>query len=284
MAIITISRGCFSHGKEIAERVADRMGYACASREILLEASQLFQVSEKKLLQSLHDAPSILEKITHGKERYLAYIRAALLEYVTRDNIIYHGHAGHLLIPEIKHLIRVRVIAQMDMRIVFLRQQQSMSEQNALTFLKNEDKARRLWTRYLYNVDIEDPRLYDLILNIGEGLEIEDACEIICHTARLDTFKATSESKKIINDLAIQKHILAALQNTCDAEVTSKNGFVQVCVRAQKIRRTNYINAKSQLHMQDTIKDELCKEVLTVAQNVPGVKHVACDIEPPYYC
>ena len=27
MAIITISRGCFSHGKEIAEKVADRLGY-----------------------------------------------------------------------------------------------------------------------------------------------------------------------------------------------------------------------------------------------------------------
>ena len=87
----------------------------------------------------------------------------------------------------------------------------------------------------------------------------------------------------IIFDLAIQKHISAALQDICNAEVTSKNGFVQVSVRAQKIRRTNYISAKSQLHMQDTIKDELCKEVLAITQKVPGVKHVACDVELPYY-
>ena len=115
-------------------------------------------------------------------------------------------------------------------------------------------------------------------------MKIKDACEIICQTTRSDTFKATSESQKVIHDLAIQKHISAALQNICAAKVTSKNGFVQVCVRAQKIRKTNYISAKSQLHMQDTIKDELCKEVLTITQKVPGVKHVACDIELPYYC
>jgi hypothetical protein len=35
MAIITISRGCFSHGQEIAEKVARRLEYECLSREVL---------------------------------------------------------------------------------------------------------------------------------------------------------------------------------------------------------------------------------------------------------
>ena len=64
MAIITISRGSFSHGKEIAEKVAEILGYECVSREILLEASQYFKVSEKKLIESIHDAPSIFDRIT----------------------------------------------------------------------------------------------------------------------------------------------------------------------------------------------------------------------------
>ncbi|MGW8325474.1 MAG: cytidylate kinase family protein, partial [Desulfobacterales bacterium] len=60
MAVITISRGCFSHGQEIAEKVAKKLGYECVSREILVEAAQLFNVSEKKLIRSLNDAPNIL--------------------------------------------------------------------------------------------------------------------------------------------------------------------------------------------------------------------------------
>ena len=41
MAIITISRGSFSKGKEVAEKVAKILGYQCISREILLEAKIL---------------------------------------------------------------------------------------------------------------------------------------------------------------------------------------------------------------------------------------------------
>jgi hypothetical protein len=38
MSIITISRGSYSRGKEVAEKVAAALGYECISREILLAA------------------------------------------------------------------------------------------------------------------------------------------------------------------------------------------------------------------------------------------------------
>ena len=36
MAVITISRGSYSRGKEIAEKVAAKLGYTCISRDLLL--------------------------------------------------------------------------------------------------------------------------------------------------------------------------------------------------------------------------------------------------------
>ncbi len=42
MSIITISRGSHSMGVRVAELVADRLGYECIAREILLEASEQF--------------------------------------------------------------------------------------------------------------------------------------------------------------------------------------------------------------------------------------------------
>jgi len=209
MAIITISRGSFSHGKEIAEKVAEKLNYECVSREILLEASQYFHVPEKKLLESIHDAPSMLERITHGRERYIDYIRAALLEHVKKDSVIYHGHAGHLLIPEIRHVLKVRVIAELDERIALVQQRNHLSKNAAIAHIADEDKHRALWTRYLYKVDIDDPRLYDMILHIG-GLKISDAIEIICSAARCEALKATVDSEKIINDLAVTSHAKAA--------------------------------------------------------------------------
>ena len=98
MSIITISRGSYSKGKEVAEEVAQTLGYECVSREILLEASEHFNIPEIKLVRALHDAPSILERFTYGKERYIAYITAAFLEHVHQDNVVYHGLAGQFFL------------------------------------------------------------------------------------------------------------------------------------------------------------------------------------------
>jgi cytidylate kinase len=282
MAIITISRGSFSYGKEIAEMVAREIGYECVSREILLEASHFFNVSEKKLLESIHDAPSILDRITHGREKYIEYIRAALLEHVKRDNVVYHGHAGHLLIPEITHVLKVRVMADMDERIAQMQKAQKMSKNQAKAFIENEDDHRARWSRFLYKVDVEDPRLYDLIIHIN-GLKVKDACNIICNAARSDSFRTTPESAKEINDLAISSHIKAALQKKFDAEVTSDNGIVHVTVASQKIRRTGHVSPRLQSHIQETMKDDICKDVNKIVKKISGVKSVVCDVGEPHY-
>ena len=87
MAVIAMSRGSYSYGKEIAEKVAQRLGYACIAREVLIEASKEFNISEIKLFSAVHDAPSILDRFTYGKEKYIAYIQAALLKYLKKDKM-----------------------------------------------------------------------------------------------------------------------------------------------------------------------------------------------------
>jgi hypothetical protein len=69
MAIVTISRGSYSKGQEVAEKLARRLGYECISREVILEASREFNVSEVKLVRAIHDAPSILDRVGYGKEK-----------------------------------------------------------------------------------------------------------------------------------------------------------------------------------------------------------------------
>ncbi len=50
MSIITISQGSYSRGKEIAEKVARKLGYECISRDNLIETSEEFSVHEVKFL------------------------------------------------------------------------------------------------------------------------------------------------------------------------------------------------------------------------------------------
>jgi len=63
MPIIIISRGCYHRGSEVAKKVAAELAYECISREVLLEASKLFDIPELKLMRAIHDAPSLLERL-----------------------------------------------------------------------------------------------------------------------------------------------------------------------------------------------------------------------------
>ena len=282
MAIITISRGSFSHGQEIAEKVAGTLGYECVSREILVEAAQLFNISEKKLIRSLNDAPNILDRIVGGKERYLEYIKASLLEYARKGNVVYHGHAGHLLLTDVPNVLKVRLLAEKDDRIALLQQRQNLSREQALAIIESEDKNRVNWTRYLYKMDLNDPWLYDIVIKIGR-LNIEDACDIICRAARSKSYQSTDKSQQAIDDLAIANRVQAELQSICEAQVSVRNGEVQVKVAAQKRKKSGYISPALQQHIGESYQHDLSRQIHEIVHKVPGVKDIFCQVDMPYY-
>jgi len=127
MSIITISRGSYSRGKEIAEKVAQKLDYEYIARETLLEASEHFSIPEIRLVRAIHDAPSILDRFVYGKERYIAYIQAALLRHVRKDNVVYHGLAGHFLLPGISHVLKIRIISDWDDRVALEMEREHIS-------------------------------------------------------------------------------------------------------------------------------------------------------------
>ena len=102
MSIVTVSRGTYSQGRDVAEKLAQKLGYKCISREIMVEAAKEFDIPELRLVEAIQDPPSILERFTYGKERYLAYFQAVLLEHFQKDNVVYHGLAGHFLVRDVR--------------------------------------------------------------------------------------------------------------------------------------------------------------------------------------
>jgi cytidylate kinase len=280
MAIISVSRGSYSYGKKIAQMVAAELGYGCVGREIVIEAADFYKIPKDVLLKSLHDAPGVLERITHGRKRYLASFQAALLQHVQKDNVVYHGHAGHLLLPPIAHLLKVRIIADKRERIGLLQADHSLLPDEAEKEIEREDRHRSNWTRYLYNRDINDPSLYDMVIHI-HSFKIEDVCRVICEAACTASFQSTEESRSAVKDLAISSQIRVALLPICEAEVTSHRGAVHIRVAARKIRKFDYANQAAQSKLKEQLKIELNDKILEVASGVPGVTTVACDIDLP---
>ena len=263
MSIITISRGSYSRGKEVAERLAQVLNYDCISRDILIEASEQFNIPEIKLVRAIHDAPTILDRFTYGKEKYIAYIRAALLKHVQKDNAIYHGNAGHYFLQGIPHVMKVRIIANMEDRVKEEMNRENISAEEARHRLAKDDEERRKWGLYLYGIDTWDARLYDLVLHI-DTLSVEDAVDIILNALRRSCFQTSAESQRMLDDLVLAAMVQAELVETePTVKVSAKNGKVNVYLRVPS-------------DQQRKIRSKIRK----IIEDTPGVEELKISVEP----
>ena len=228
MSIITISRGSYSMGKEVAERVAAKLQYQCLSREVILDASDLYHIPEIKLIKAIHDSPTILERIGGNKKAYVAYYQSALAGRVREDNVVYHGLAGHMLLKGIPHVLKVRIIADLEDRIAIEMKRENVARQEAMDIIKKDDEERRKWTQSLYGVDPWDSHLYDLVVHIHK-FTVDDAVNFICDAANLSQFRATKESREKMNDLALASRIKAFLiEKRFDVSILSEFGNILI--------------------------------------------------------
>lgn len=219
-------------GTAVAEQVAEKLGYECLSRSVLLEASEQFDIPQVDLSEALQNAPSLLERLGHRKQSYVAYVRCALARHVLRDNIVYHGLAGHVLLKNVAHVLKVRIMASMELRVSIITEQENMNPVDAAAWIAKVDKGRQKWTKSLYHTDPNDPTVYDLLLNIPR-FSVEDAAELICEAARMKQFATTKDSQRAMEDLALACEVKARLvEEYPDVGVTSRNGNVLVHVHS----------------------------------------------------
>jgi cytidylate kinase len=233
MAIITISRGSYSKGKEVAEKVGARLGYRCVSREVILGASDRFSIPEIRMEKAIHDAPSILERLGRSKHAYVAFYQSALTLEVLRDNVVYHGLAGHLLLKGVPHVLKVRVIADLDDRVRSEMIRGGMSEKEARSLILKDDQERRKWTQALYGADPWDSALYDLVVHINK-FTVDDAVDFVCRAAQLEHFQATRESQQKLEDLALANQVKASLiEHYNDFMVKSDYGNIVIYTKIE---------------------------------------------------
>jgi len=263
MPIITISRGSYSKGKAVAEKVAQKLGYECISRDIILEASEEFNVPEIKLIRAIHDAHGILDRLSHEKDKYIAYVQTALLKHFRKDNIVYHGLAGHFFVKGISHVLKVRIIADLEERVRLEMEREGIPRSEALHLLKKDDEERRRWSQYLYGTDTWNPSLYDLVLHIHK-VNVDDAADIICHTAELQDFQATPESKRAMEDLVLAarvKAVLIAIDH--GIKISAQDGIV-------------FVRSEATLQQESSLSHDIEK----ISKQISGVKDVRIDVEP----
>ncbi len=211
MAIITISRGSLSGGAKLAACLGKTLGYTVLSREDLVaRAAELYGLDETRLFTGLSRGPKLLERFRTDRYIYLAVAQATLARLVRGDNVVYHGNAGHLLLDGIRHVLRLRIIAPLELRIRVAMREYGLSEGEAATLIETRDAERKSWTGFLYGIEWGDPGLYDLTINY-EKIGFETACEIVEATVNGPAFVPDAEDAQKLDDLYLEAHVKARL-------------------------------------------------------------------------
>ncbi|MFH1723308.1 MAG: cytidylate kinase-like family protein [Elusimicrobiota bacterium] len=270
--IITISRGSMSGGQQLAERLSKKLGYPAISREAVKDAALQHGISEEDLARELEKKPGFFDRLTKERRCYLLAIQSALVARARKGSYIYHGHAGHLLLKGLPQVLKVRLIAPVDIRIKMLRETlEGMTVEEAQRHIDQVDRKRMEWTRFLYGVDWQDASLYDIVLNLAT-ITVEGACDLVARALSLPEFRDTKEKRQALEDFALACEVKVALAlngrtKGMDFEVQAHRGSVKVAGRfySSGILPRGFKRGEA--------------EVLDAVESVPGVKDVKLELE-----
>lgn len=270
MPIITISRGSMSGGKAVAECLASALGSPCIGREIVVEAAAKVGVPEQILARKIEKGPGLWERLTLERRIYAVAVQAALAEHIEKGDLVYHGLAGHLLLKGLPAVLRVRLIAPLEVRIRAAMEREGLTREAAEHSIRDADENRARWTRFMYGVDVLDPQLYDVVINL-ERMSIPTACEILAEAGRKPEFLVTECVRAKLASFALACRVKVALathpgSRGLDLDVTAEDGVVTISGEVPKPIMLTHASSRWE------------QELTQIAKSVKGVHRVELGI------
>jgi len=88
-----------------------------------------------------------------------------VLRLAELGNVILLGRGASVITAKLNNVFHVRLIGSLEARTKRLMQAQSLKQDAALEFIKKEDRGRARYLKKYFDKNIDDPSLYDLVIN-----------------------------------------------------------------------------------------------------------------------
>jgi cytidylate kinase len=262
MSIVAVSETIGSLGDEIGREIGRALGLHVADREIIAKAAEQYGEAIGELQHVTEERPSLWERFTDSKRHYRAYVEATVLALAAQGDIVLVGHGAAVMLRSVPHVLRVRTTAPEPVRAERVRQAQGLVESAALDLVRDSDRERASRLRFLYHVDVDDPLLYDLVINTERVTAAEGAALVQAALAS-GRFRPVPQIAGIATDLSLAAQAKARLL---------RDG-------ATRPLRVSTTVTGGRLTVSGTLDDESQRAaVLAVVRGVPGVVDVVDSI------
>jgi cytidylate kinase len=183
--IITISREPGSGGSEIARRLSKALNMDLIGGQIIQHVADSAKMS-RRVIESL-DEKEVTFRDTlllslFGESRpwpadYLKHLTRVIGTIGAFGNVIIVGRGANFILPQEK-TFKVRIIAPLELRIKYIMDDSGYTRAEAEQYVVKRENNGKAFIRKYYNVDVADPKYYDIIINT-EKISIAQATESI---------------------------------------------------------------------------------------------------------
>jgi cytidylate kinase len=208
MAIITISRQLGSGGNAIASRLAKTLDYNLIDKAKIHEMVPDYGRFKTELEKVINEeTPGFLDRFFRSQEVYLDLLQSLIYDVACAGNVIIMGRGGHMILKDVLGVLRVKIISPYELRIKRVMEDQGVSQVTAEELIKQNDRERSGFMKYLFGIDEVDPNFYDLVVSTSR-LSIPAVVALIIQTVQSPEFQTVaSKSVEALKGLALTKKV-----------------------------------------------------------------------------
>jgi len=211
MPLVAMTREMGSLGMDVARILESKLKVPVVYHEMINNLADKMRLRKSHVIRLLGGKANLLERLTADKTSLSIFTADEMLQVASKGAVMRGWGAAHLLRP-VSHAICVRICAPLELRVQRMMERLNTEDRAAVvTEIKNSDEAQSAIAKRHFGIDWQDPEGYDLSLNT-ERMSVEQCAEEIMRVAEEPQFRETDRSRRMLEDLALQARIRAALR------------------------------------------------------------------------
>jgi cytidylate kinase len=199
MKAITISRQYGSGGGEIGVRLAQRLHWHLIDHEIVARVARELGIPEQKakvrdeyaegfitrvVSHFVHSVPTTVDPAARvvadqtDESRYQETLRRVVEMAADSGQAVIVGRASQVVLARRRDVLHVRIVTPLQERIAYVALRENLDATSARDRIQLKDRDRSRYLQTVFHRDVNDPLLYDLVINTGV-LSLDLAVELI---------------------------------------------------------------------------------------------------------
>jgi len=186
---VAVARMAGTDGEAFARRLGEALGWTTLGGEIVDMIAETFELDEAAL-HALDEAQLNWVRETLGdlmphqvinRDTYIHYLGKVVRMIGLHGNVVLIGRGSHLFLPRGQGL-SLRLVAPVADRVARIAVRENLSDAAAMKRIHDEDRRRAEFVEHYFGHSVDDPALYDLVLNRStlSDDEMVDAALAVC--------------------------------------------------------------------------------------------------------